>query len=275
MKISLGYSPCPNDTLIFYALTHNKIDTGKLVFRETLQDVETLNQLAIDNRLNITKVSVGAYPYLNEKYFMLSSGGAFGLGWGPLIVARETMEISELKEKTLAIPGKLTTAYLLLRLLDAEIRNIVPMPFNQIIDAVSLGKVDAGLIIHEGRFTYQKHGLNKIVDLGEWWKKETGLPLPLGSILAQRSLGRKTVRRIDDLIKESIRYGLANQEEAMSYIKENSQEIEDWVIDQYIDLYVDKYSIDMGEEGTLAVKEILERAQEAGITPKIRHPIFI
>jgi len=206
---------------------------------------------------------------------MLSSGGAFGLGWGPLIVARETMEIQELRGKTLAIPGKLTTAYLLLRLLESEIKNIIPMPFNQIIDAVSLGKVDAGLVIHEGRFTYQRYGLKRILDLGEWWKKETGLPLPLGGVLAQRSLGWKTARRIDDLIKESIRYGLANQEEAMSYIKENSQEIEDWVIDQYIDLYVNKYTLDMGEEGTLAVKEILERAQEAGITPKLSRPIFI
>src|SRR3972149_8507604 len=186
-KLSLGYSPCPNDTFIFYALVHKKVK-GFVEFSEILRDVEVLNRMALLKELDVTKVSYHALGFLREDYCLLHSGSAIGKGCGPLIVAKKPIETSNLAGKTIAIPGKMTTAYLLLQMFNPDIKKIVEMPFDTIMNAVSLGTVDAGLIIHEGRFTYSAYDLVKLIDLGEWWEGETGLPTPLGGILAKREL---------------------------------------------------------------------------------------
>lgn len=275
--LSLGYSPCPNDTFIFYALVHGKIDTGDLQFKEILLDVETLNQMAVKGELDITKVSYNAFGNLREDYCLLRSGGALGRGCGPLLVTRSRKpEAGSLKNKKIAIPGELTTAYLLLQLYDPDAKkNIKVMPFNMIMDAVKKGEVDAGLIIHESRFTYKSYGLEKVIDLGEWWEKETGLPIPLGCIIAKRSMGKDLIHKIDGLIKKSILYAMNNKDEPKKYIKEHSQELEDSVIEQHINLYVNDYSIDIGEDGIKAVQALFDMADERGIIKKSSMPIFV
>jgi 1,4-dihydroxy-6-naphthoate synthase len=279
--LTLGYSPCPNDTFIFYALVHSKIDTGNLAFRELLLDVETLNQKAVNSELDITKVSFHAFGNLKDNYCLLRSGGALGKGCGPLIVVREALSIDELKGKKIAIPGSLTTAFLLLKLYLASpltphsLPSFIVMSFDKIIEAVRTREVDAGLIIHESRFTYQDSGLIKIIDLGEWWEKETGLPIPLGCILAKRELGKELILKIDSLIKRSIEYAISNRKEPESYIKMHSQELADNVIKQHINLYVNSYSIDIGDEGIHAVEELFGRAEEKGIIPKSSKPLFM
>lgn len=275
--LSLGYSPCPNDTFIFYALVHGKIDTGNLKFQEILFDVETLNQKAIKGEIDITKVSNNAFGNLREYYCLLRSGGALGRGCGPLLVIRgQESGVRSFKNKKIAIPGELTTAYLLLQLYNPDLKkNIKVIPFNEIMDAVKKGEVDAGLIIHEGRFTYPSYGLKKVVDLGEWWEKETGLPIPLGCIIAKRGMGKDLINKIDSLIKESVLYGMARRNESTAYIKRHSQELEDSVIAQHINLYVNDYSVDIGEDGIKAVKKLFEMAEERGIIKKSSKPIFI
>ena len=272
--LTLGYSPCPNDTFIFYALVHGKIDTGDLRFKEILEDVETLNQMAINESLDITKVSYHAFGYLRKNYCLLRSGSAMGKSCGPLIVTMEECEIRDLRGKKIAIPGRLTTAYLLLQLYDASLNrpgtdnrvkmprlfseeNIKVLPFHKIMSAVKNGAVDAGLIIHESRFTYPAYGLKKVIDLGEWWEKETGLPLPLGGVIARRSLGNDLIRKIEGLLRESVKYAISHRNEPMTYIKMHSQELSDHVIEQHINLYVNDYSVDMGEEGIRAIEKLL------------------
>lgn len=273
--LSLGYSPCPNDTFIFYALVHGKIDTGDLGFKEILLDVETLNQMAVKGELDITKVSYNAFGNLRDDYCLLRSGGALGRGCGPLVVASKECEMKDLKGKTIAIPGELTTAYLLLQLYEPDFRsNVKVMPFHEIMGAVKEGKVDAGLIIHEGRFTYPSYGLKKIIDLGEWWKKETGLPIPLGCIIAKRSLGIDVISKVERLIMESVLYAISRRDEPVKYIKEHSQELDDSVIAEHINLYVNDYSIDIGDEGIRAVRKLLDMAEEKGIIKKSSVPIF-
>lgn len=274
--LTFGYSPCPNDTFIFYALVHRKIDVGELRFKEILLDVETLNQMALHAKLDITKVSYHAFGRLREHYCLLRSGGAIGRGCGPLVVAREDYAMKDLQSKKIAIPGKLTTAFLLLQLYDASFKdNIKVMPFHKIMDAVKKGAVDAGLIIHESRFTYPYYGLKRIIDLGEWWEEDTGLPIPLGCIIAKRSLGKDLINKIDRLIKESVLYGMGHRDESVKYIKKHSQELEDSVIAAHINLYVNDYSIDIGEDGIAAVKKLFEMAEEKGIIRKSSKPIFI
>ncbi|MEK6581214.1 MAG: 1,4-dihydroxy-6-naphthoate synthase [Nitrospirota bacterium] len=273
--LSLGYSPCPNDTFIFYALVHGKIDTGDLQFKEILLDVETLNRSAIKGELDITKVSYNAFGNLRDDYCLLRSGGALGRGCGPLVVSKRNYSMKDLKGKRIAIPGELTTAYLLLQLYDPDLKkNIKVMPFNMVMDAVKKGEVDAGLIIHESRFTYKAYGLKKVIDLGEWWEKETGLPIPLGCISAKRSIGSELINKIDSLIKESIFYSMAHKKESTEYIKNHSQELEGLVIEQHINLYVNDYSIDIGEDGIKAVQALFEMAGEKGIIKKSLLSLF-
>ncbi len=264
--LSIGYSPCPNDTFIFYALTHGRIDTGDLRFKEILEDVEGLNKLALGGKLDITKVSYHAFLFLRDRYCLLRSGGALGRGCGPLIVATDSYEMKDLIGKKIAIPGRLTTAFLLLKLYNPSFKeNIAVMPFHKIMGAVKNGDVDAGLIIHEGRFTYPLYGLKKVIDLGKWWENETGLPIPLGCVLAKLSLGDNKIREIGGLIRKSVEYALSHREEPMGYIKEQSQELSDDVIGQHIDLYVNNYSIDIGEDGQRAIDELIKRAADAGL----------
>jgi 1,4-dihydroxy-6-naphthoate synthase len=274
--LSLGYSPCPNDTFIFYALVHKKIDTLGLDFSEILKDVEELNRMAGDSRLDITKASVHAYGYLRDRYFLLRSGGALGKGCGPLLVSSRQHDLKNLKGKTIAIPGRLTTAFLLLQLFDLSLaKNIKIMPFDEIIDSVKKGHADAGLIIHESRFTYGSAGLTKLVDLGEWWENETGLPIPLGGILARRDMGRDLILKIEGLIRKSIEYGFSHRSEPLAYIKAHAQEMEDEVVDRHIDLYVNNYSLDIGEEGIVAVNELFQRAEKKGLIPAFAGPMFV
>ena len=271
--ISLGYSPCPNDTFIFYALVHRKIK-GDMDFSEILKDVETLNRMALKKELDVTKVSFHAFGHLREDYCLLSSGSALGRGCGPLIVAREQIPVSELADKTVAIPGELTTAYLLLQLFDPGIKKIIIMPFDRIMNSVSLGTVDAGLIIHEGRFTYPAYGLVQLVDLGEWWEEETGLPVPLGGILARRDLGRAAVKEIDRMLRKSIEYAFENPSLAREYVKRFTRELDDAVIDQHISTYVNDYTREIGE-GIAAVERLLKTAEELHLIPASEKPVFI
>jgi 1,4-dihydroxy-6-naphthoate synthase len=268
-NISIGYSPCPNDTFIFYALVHGKIDTEDFIFKETLLDVETLNRLALSSNLDVTKISYHAFGFLRKDYCLLRSGSAMGRGCGPMIVSKEGNELEDLKGKRIAIPGKLTTANLLLQLFASDSgippSSLVEMPFHKIMDSVSKGHVEAGLLIHEGRFTYHLHGLRKVIDLGEWWENATGLPLPLGGILAKKDLGKDVIKKVDSLIRKSIEYSLSHRDEPRVYMKQHSQELEDQVIEQHINLYVNNYSLDIGEEGLSAIRELLRKAEMKGI----------
>jgi len=278
-SLTLGYSPCPNDTFIFYALIHDKIDTKNLKFKETLLDVETLNQKALHTELDLTKISYHAFGHMRKNYCLLRAGGALGRGCGPLVIAKNEYAMEELRGKKIAIPGKLTTAYLLLQLYNPDFRlqtsDLLEMPFDKIIDAVAKEEVDAGLIIHESRFTYPSYGLKQIIDLGEWWEKQTGHPIPLGGIIAKRSLGEGLNKKINRTIKSSIEYAFSNRSEPMDYIKKHSQELSDEVINQHINLYVNNYSLDVGQDGEKAVIALLSRAEEAGIIPKVKQEIFV
>ena len=274
--LTLGYSPCPNDTFIFYALVHGRIDTDGLAFKEVLEDVETLNQMAGQTRLDMTKVSFHAFGHLRDAYCLLRSGGALGKGCGPLVVARDAYDMKDLRGRTIAIPGDLTTAFLLLQIFDPELKDHVRvMPFHRIIDAVKQGEADAGLIIHESRFTYQREGFRQVIDLGAWWEKETRLPIPLGCIIARRSLGQVLVQKADALIRKSLSYAFNNRHETKEYIKSHAQELEDSVIDRHIQLYVNDYSLDIGDDGVQAVQELFRRATEQGIVPPSSQPLFL
>lgn len=273
MTFSIGYSPCPNDTFIFYALAHKKL-SADIEFSERLRDVETLNKMALRKELDVTKASFHAFGFLREDYCLLHSGSALGSGCGPLVVARAPIKISDLASLRIAIPGKMTTAYLLLQLFAPEVKNIVEMPFERIMNAVSLGTVDAGLIIHEGRFTYPKYNLVKLIDLGEWWEEETGLPIPLGGILAKRELGEAVIRKVDRLIKKSIEYAFQNPAKTRDYIKSNAQELDDDVIGQHIRLYVNDYTLEIGG-GVVAVEKLLKTAEELNLIPHSDKPVFI
>lgn len=270
--LSLGYSPCPNDTFIFYAMVHGRVDTGDLKFKEILLDVETLNQKALNTELDLTKISCHAFGHLRDKYLLLRAGGALGKGCGPLVVGKHDHTMQELRGKKIAIPGKLTTAFLLLQLFDPSFSHkhskVIEMPFHKIMDAVAREEVDAGLIIHESRFTYPSYGLKQVLDLGEWWEKATGLPIPLGCIIAKQSLGEGMNKNINALIRQSVEYAFKNRGEPTDYIKKNSQELSDEVINRHIDLYVNDYSLDIGPYGEKAVKELLSRAEDACIIPR-------
>ncbi len=277
--LSLGYSPCPNDTFIFYALIREKIDTKNLKFNEVLLDVETLNQKALNTELDLTKISYHAFGHVRKNYCVLRAGGALGKGCGPLVVAKNEYTMEELRGKKIAIPGKLTTAYLLLQLYNPDFRlqtsDLLEMPFDKIINAIANDDVDAGLIIHESRFTYSSYGLKQIIDLGEWWEKQTGLPIPLGGILAKRTLGEGLNKKTNKLIRASVEHAFSKRAEPMDYIKKHSQELSEDVINQHINLYVNDYSLDVGQDGEKAVNELLSRAEEAGIIPKVKQGIFM
>lgn len=272
--VTIGYSPCPNDTFIFYALTHGKVRVPGVEFRERLDDVETLNSTALDGGLDVTKISYHALGHLRETYALLRSGGALGRGCGPLIVARPGTSLDDLKKGAVAVPGKLTTAYLLLRLFDPSIGRVRVMTYDRIMQAVEEGEVIAGLIIHESRFTYPLHGLEKLLDLGEWWEKNTGLPIPLGGILGKRSLGRTLLLRIEDVIRESLRYAQSHADEVMGYCSRYAREIEPAIMKSHIGLYVNDFSLDLGEEGLAAVRRLFREAEARGLFPHSDKPLL-
>jgi 1,4-dihydroxy-6-naphthoate synthase len=265
--LTLGYSPCPNDTFIFHALVHGIVRADGLRFSERLEDVETLNRLAAGAELDVTKISYGAAPSLLRDYVLLRSGGALGRGCGPLIVARRQLSRDDLRTARIAIPGRNTTANLLLRLFVPDAQPGAEFVYSDIMPAVARGDVDAGLIIHESRFTYPQHGLVKVVDLGEWWEQTTGHPIPLGGIMARRTLGNETIRRIDDALRRSVEHAFAQPDASRGYVRQHAQEMDDAVAKQHIDLYVNRFSVDLGAEGEAAVRELFARAAQAGIVP--------
>lgn len=258
----LGYSPCPNDTFIFFALTEGRIPLESRRLDVTLADVEALNQLARENVLDITKVSIHAILHLLDGYWLLRSGGAIGRGCGPLIVAREKLTMRDLRDRPVAIPGAMTTAHLLLQMEGSHRGPRIALPFDRIMDAVNRGEADAGVIIHEGRFTYASRGLQMVLDLGEWWENETKLPLPLGGILMKRSLGAEKARFMEKKIRESLLYAKMHPLEAWPYIRRHAQEMAPDVIQRHIDMFVNDFSLDVGDEGEKAVKFMLDAASK-------------
>lgn len=259
MKLTLGFSPCPNDTFIFDALVNNKINRNGLKFDVILEDVETLNQLALKNTLDISKISYGALPLLLDNYIVLNSGSALGTGVGPLLISNKGISNEEIKNYSIAIPGEHTTAHMLFTLAFPEAKNKIFLRYNEIEDFVisSKNKNAAGVIIHENRFTYRQKGLIKIIDLGEFWEQKTQLPIPLGGIVGKRNIDRSVLKKINDLIRQSIEYSFANYPAITEYVREHSQEMEDDVMRQHIDLYVNNYSIDPGEDGRKAISQML------------------
>jgi len=270
MTLSLGYSPCPNDCFTFYALAHQRV-AAELAVTVRLDDVEALNRLALQGVLDASKLSYHAAFFVSEEYVMLRSGGALGQGVGPLIVSRTPL--GSLAGRRVAIPGGLTTANLLLRLSQPDAVSIT-MRYDQIMPAVAAGQVEAGLIIHESRFTYPHYGLVKHQDLGVWWEAETGLPLPLGGIMARRSLGRAVIERLDEAIRESLSFGYAHRAEAQPYIAAHAQEMAEAVMQQHIELYVNDYTRDLGQTGKEAVTTLRGLGQAHGFLPDSSAPLF-
>lgn len=265
--INVGHSPDPDDAFMFYALAHDKIDTGDFQFRHELQDIETLNRRALKGELEVTAVSIHAYAHLLDKYALLPSGCSMGDRYGPMVVAREPMTLDQLKTKTLAVPGTMTTAFLTLRLLLREEFKYEVIPFDQIIDAVASGKFEAGLIIHEGQLTFQNQGLRLIVDLGVWWQEKTGLPLPLGGNVVRRDLGAETIREVSRLLKESIQYSLDHRQDALNYALQYARDMDRSLADKFVGMYVNDWTLDYGERGRKAVRRLLEEGCQAGLVP--------
>lgn len=276
MNLRIGYSPCPNDTFIFYALTHGLIPLDKNTITPMIEDVETLNRKALEEQsLDVTKVSFHAFAHLRDHYALLHTGAALGRGCGPIIITKKNIKPDELEERCIATPGTYTTANLLLKLYNPRIKKTVPMPFDQIIPAIMRDEVDCGVIIHEARFTYPDHGLKEVIDLGAWWEKETGHPIPLGAIIAKRRYNRDVIHKIDHWLKESIKYALKEPTEPMKYIKTHAKEMDEETICKHINLYVNKHTLEIGEEGIEAVKHLMQMGEEKGILPHTNKPLFI
>ncbi len=274
-KLSIGFSPCPNDTFIFDALVHHKINTEGLDFEVYLGDVEDLNNKAFNNELDITKISYHAFGYLTDNYVLLNSGSALGKGCGPILVRFKDNKNIDLKTCKIAIPGKYTTANFLLSIAHPEATNKVKMLFSDIENAVLNGVVDAGLIIHENRFTYKSKGLEKIFDLGEYWEDTTGALIPLGGIIIKRTIPIETIKKVNRLIRKSIEFAFANPNEPLPYMKKHSQEMDENVMRQHVELYVNKYSIDLGLTGRDAITQMFNLAQQKGIIPTISNQLFV
>ena len=264
--LTIGHSPDPDDAFMFYALTHDKIETGDYRFVHHIEDIESLNRRAQRGELEITAVSLHAYAYLSERYALLACGSSTGKGYGPIVVAREPLELAALAGRTIAVPGTLTSAFLTLRLCLGEFPYVV-VPFDQILDAVVEGKADAGLVIHEGQLTYVDQGLHKVADLGAWWLEETGLPLPLGVGIVRRGLGTDALPGIARSLRESIEYALDHREECLEYALTYGRGLDTGRADRFVGMYVNDYTRDFGEEGRAAVRALLTRAFEAGFIP--------
>ena len=268
--LTLGYSPCPNDTYIFYGLVHGKVDLqGTDLAPPFLEDVETLNGWAMEKKLDVTKLSFHALGHVLDEYCVLSAGSALGRGCGPLLVARPGVDLKALGGATVAIPGRFTTANMLFRMYAPVPTRQVEMRFDQIMDAVAGGRVDAGVIIHESRFTYAEQGLVCLQDLGQWWEETTGHPIPLGCIAARRSLGRERIEQIDRAIRQSIVWADQHPQECLPYIQKYAQEMDSQVMQNHIGLYVNDYSKNLGKSGMDAIETFLRFGREAEILPPL------
>ena len=258
MKFTIGFSPCPNDTFIFDALINKKIDTGGHEFDAILEDVQTLNEWAKDGKLDITKISYGVLPLVLNHYVLLSAGGALGKGVGPLLISRhQVQKRNDINDMHVAIPGESTTAHMLFSLAFPKAKHKHFTIFSAIENSVLNHEADGGVIIHENRFTYEQRGLVKVMDLGEYWEKQTGLPIPLGGIVAKKQFNTTIHTQVNDLIRQSIEYGFSNYPDIPEYVKHHSQEMDETVMRQHINLYVNNYSLDLGQDGKKAVLEFL------------------
>jgi 1,4-dihydroxy-6-naphthoate synthase len=274
-KLTIGYSPCPNDTFIFDALVHEKIDTEGLQFEVVLKDVEELNHRAFEQDLDITKLSYHAMAHLLKSYQLLNSGSALGSGVGPLLIAKQHLSEAEIDAARIAIPGKYTTANFLLSLAYPRAQDKVEVLFSEVEEAVLSDDVDAGLIIHENRFTYEEKGLVKLIDLGNYWEEVSGNLIPLGGIVVRRKFDQALKEKIDRVLKRSIAFAFENRESSKEYVKAHAQEMDEKVMQQHIDLYVNQYSLDLGETGRKAVKHLFQMAVEKGLISQIDEDIFV
>jgi 1,4-dihydroxy-6-naphthoate synthase len=265
--INVGHSPDPDDAFMFYALAHNKLDTGNLEFRHQLQDIETLNRRALKGELEVSAVSLHAYAFLQDKYVLLPSGCSMGDHYGPMIVAREPLTLEQLQATTIAVPGTLTTAFLALRLLLPKEFRYEVVPFDEIIPVVASGQFEAGLIIHEGQLTFQNQGLHLVVDLGVWWQEKTGLPLPLGGNVVRRDLGADTTANISRLLRESIQYSLDHRDAALTYALQYARDMDKGLADRFVGMYVNEWTLDYGPRGRAAVAKLLGEGHKKGILP--------
>jgi len=267
-EITIAHSPDSDDAFMFYGLATNKVRVPGLRFTHTLCDIETLNRKAMEGIYDVTAISFHAYPYIQENYALLSSGGSVGEGYGPMIVAIRPLTQSEVKRKRIAVPGTLTTAYLLLQLFAPDVETEV-VPFDQIIPQVLEGKQEAGLIIHEGQLSYSKSGLQRVVDLGRWWQEVTGLPLPLGGNAIRRSLGPELMASVAAALRDSIQYALDHREEALAYAMQFARDLDPQLADKFVGMYVNQRTLDYGPDGREAVHRLLDMGHKAGVIP---HP---
>ncbi len=266
-QIHVGHSPDPDDAFMFHALANNKIETGSYEFTHTLQDIETLNRRALNAELELTAVSLHGYAYMTENYAICACGASMGDNYGPMIVAREACDIDSLRGKKIAVPGTLTTAFLMLKLILGDDFSYEVVSFDEILNVVEQEKFDAGLIIHEGQLTYAEQGLHLIVDTGKWWMNETGLPLPLGANAIRKDLGQPAMDEVTALLKQSIQYGLDNRNEALEYALQYGRNLDHSKADEFVGMYVNDWTLDFGERGREAVKVLLQRAHEAKVIP--------
>ena len=266
-EITVAHSPDSDDAFMFYGLATNKVRTPGLKFTHTLCDIETLNRKALEGEYDVSAISFHAYPYVQDKYALLSSGGSVGDGYGPTVVSMRALGLEELKTKLVAVPGTMTTAYLALKLFAPNIQTEV-VPFDQIIPKVLEGKYEAGLIIHEGQLSYAKSGLQKILDCGKWWRDLTGLPLPLGGNAIKRELGPELTASIGAALKSSIQYALDNREQALQYAMQFARDLDQQTANQFVGMYVNERTLDYGEDGKEAVRRLLDMGHSAGIIPR-------
>ena len=268
-EITIAHSPDSDDAFMFYGLATNKVQVPGLRFSHTLCDIQSLNQKAMQGEegvYDVTAVSFHAYPYIQDRYALMTCGGSVGEGYGPMIVATKAISTSEIKQKMIAVPGKLTTAYLALQLFAPGIESEV-LPFDQIIPSVLSGKYEAGLIIHEGQLTYDRSGLHRIVDLGRWWMQMTGLPLPLGGNAIRRSLGRELIASVSTALRHSVQYALDHREQALAYAMQFARDLDPQMADKFVGMYVNERTLDYGADGKEAIRRLLDMGHRAGIIP--------
>ncbi len=263
--LTLAFSPCPNDTFIFDAIVNQRIDTEGLTFKYQLHDVENLNKMALGSEIDVIKVSFFTYLLIKKNYILLDSGSAMGFGNGPLLIAKEAYSIEDIHDMTVAVPGKYTTAHLLLRIAAPGVKRKEFMLFSKIEDAIIQGKVDAGVIIHENRFTFEQKGLKKILDLGAYWEQLTESPIPLGGILARKGLGYDTLNKLNRIMFRSVEYAMKNPAAAMPFVRKHAQEMDDTVMQKHISLYVNANTLSFGTAGKVAIAKLKKISRERGL----------
>ncbi len=274
MKVSLAHSPDSDDAFMFYGLASGHVPTGGLEITHVLKDIQTLNEEARAGVHEVTAISFHAWPHVADHYALMPCGGSIGDGYGPLLVAREPLAPSEIGRRLVAVPGLLTTAYLALRLFAPEAETRV-VPFDRILEEVHEGRADVGLIIHEGQLTYGGHGLHKVVDLGAWWKGETGLPLPLGANAVRRDLGEDLMRRLTRIVRDTVRYSLAHRAEALAYAMSFARGMDPRIADRFVGMWVNEMTVDIDDRGRRAVQELLDRGHTAGVIPRAVRADFV